>query len=661
MNAVAPALTGRPRRWRLMLAFAGLALLPWLAAAQSVIQITPIPEQKHATVTPLGAADFTTGDITPWMDAQMAQTMQQAPIAGAVVMVVKDGNIVLSKGYGYADIAAKRPVDPATTLFRAGPLSQLFLWTAVMQLVEQHKLDLDVDINHYLDFQIPPFEDKPLTLRDLMTHTAGFENVIKGQLSSDATSVLSNEAWVKRWVPARIYAPGSVPAYSTYGAALAGYIVQRVSGLPFDEYAEKHIFQPLALQHASFRQPVPAAMQSDLALGYLSPDGAPRAFEYMAAAPAEGLSISGEDMARFMIAYLQYGRVGEAQLLQQSTVQLMQRYRHAAVPGLPGMALGFVRFERNGLEMLGQAGDTATFHSALVLFPEQHAGLFITFDGAANHDVLRPLVSAFADRYFPPLPQLRPPTLASGALHGAQVAGPYQSSRVSRSNFLVLRQFATETQVRIANDGTLRTPMLDAVVGPAHWREVKPYLWLDDASGSHLSAVVKDGKVRMLATDALLSAPLVYLPVPAWESTARLSPIWHGLLAVLVLVTLAWPAAALIRRMRKSAAVAEVDLRWYRLSHLAAVFYLLSAVGWWSLLPHLAKGTPSLDVRVRLLQLIGVLAVLGTVPVAMYVWQAWRVRGNVWQKVESVILLLACLASAWFVFQFHLLSPGLNY
>ncbi len=123
-----------------------------------------------------------------------------------------------------------------------------------MQLVEQGKIDLDADVNRYLDFKIPPREGKPVTMRNLMQHVAGFEEQAKGIISEDPHAP-GYESLLKQWVPLRVFAPGSTPAYSNYGASLAGYIVQRLSGESFDGYVEKHIFQPLDMQHSSFRQP----------------------------------------------------------------------------------------------------------------------------------------------------------------------------------------------------------------------------------------------------------------------------------------------------------------------------------------------------------------------------------------------------------------------
>ncbi|MEP6679697.1 MAG: serine hydrolase domain-containing protein, partial [Betaproteobacteria bacterium] len=179
--------------------------------------------------TPLGPA-LTAPDVSAWLDGYLPYALGTGDIAGAVVVVVQNGEILTMRGYGFADVARRTPVDPALTLFRPGSVSKLVTWTAVMQQVESGKIDLDADVNRYLDFRIPPRDGKPATMRQLMQHVAGFEEQVKGIISTDGSTVPSYDALLKQWTPSRIYAPGTTPAYSNYGASLAGYIVQRVSG-----------------------------------------------------------------------------------------------------------------------------------------------------------------------------------------------------------------------------------------------------------------------------------------------------------------------------------------------------------------------------------------------------------------------------------------------
>jgi CubicO group peptidase (beta-lactamase class C family) len=175
-----------------------------------------------------GTPELTKVDADAWLDGFVPYAIQRGDIAGAVVVIVKDGQVLTQRGYGFADAAARKPVDPDTTMFRPGSVSKLFTWTSVMQLVEQGKLNLDADVNTYLDFKIPPRDGKPITLRNLMTHTPGFEEAVRGLIAS-GTTASPLDVVLKRWTPKRIFDAGTTPAYSNYATALAGYIVQRVS------------------------------------------------------------------------------------------------------------------------------------------------------------------------------------------------------------------------------------------------------------------------------------------------------------------------------------------------------------------------------------------------------------------------------------------------
>jgi CubicO group peptidase (beta-lactamase class C family) len=289
------------------LAVAALALAGSATQADQTPQQAPsrAPAAAQNRPVPVGH-DLTQQDADAWLDGFMPYALGRGDIAGAVVVIVKDGKVLTQRGFGYADVAARKPVDPEKTLFRPGSVSKLYTWTAVMQQVEAGKLDLDADINRYLDFAIPPFDGKPITLRNIMTHTAGFEEAGR-DLIVRRDDVPTLESAVKRWTPHRVFAPGSTPAYSNYATALAGYIVQRVSGLSFDDYVERNIFQRLDMRHATFRQPVPARLRADMAKGYDLGSGAAEPFEIVSVAPAGSSSISGADMAKFMIAHLDNG------------------------------------------------------------------------------------------------------------------------------------------------------------------------------------------------------------------------------------------------------------------------------------------------------------------------------------------------------------------
>ena len=650
MPAIASTVMSRLRSRKCAAALA-LMLLPVSVWGQAPIQITPLPEAKHATVTQLGASDLDARSLQPWLDGEMNSVMQQGAVTGAVAVVVKDGEILYARGYGEADAEAKKPVDPATTMFRVGAMSGIVTATAVMQLVERHKLDLDADVNRYLDFTIPARDGKPVTLRDLLTNTAGFEEMHKGLYITDPKRVDRDEMGIHhgRWLPVRVYPAGEVPAYSVYGMALSGYIVQRVSGQRFDEYAERHVFEVLGMRRSTFRQS--RSLWSGNSTGGVA--GEPTStVKLVIPTPALGLAISGEDIAKLMIAHLQYGRAENAQLLEQSTVQQMQAYRRAAIPGLPGMAIGLARLDTGEPTILGQDGDFDDSHSLLALVPEQHTGIFIATAGGDAARLLRPLLSRFVTRYFPPLPELRPATIGTDKAHAAQLAGRYESSISSHSNVLALRDLFQQNTISIGADGSLNTPMFAA----AHWREVKPYLWVDDASGRHLGAVVRDGNVRMLSTDTLSPAQ-VYLPATG-ASPETVRGVILLILGCFALIALSWPVMAWASQRHTSLALPQNEGSWYRLSRFTAVLYLLCAGGWYLMLPRL--GSPHLELRLLLLFVICVLTLLTSVSVVMENVRAWH-GGAWWRRISGLLLLLACIAAIAFAACWHLLSPGLNY
>ncbi|MGH9675993.1 MAG: serine hydrolase domain-containing protein, partial [Candidatus Acidiferrum sp.] len=221
-------------------------LAPAAAGSQTAALAIPVPV-AHA---------LEKSDLDAFFDGAIPLQLQRSDIAGATVLVMKDGQTLLKKGYGYADFSKKKPVDPDTTIFRLASISKLFTWTSVMQLAEQGRLDIDADVNKYLDFQITPAFGKPVTLRNLMTHTGGFEEEIRDIIFTDPKLASPLRDFLIANQPRRMYPPGEVSAYSNYGVGLAGYIVQRVSGQPFEQYVLDHIFQPLGMTHSIFRQPL---------------------------------------------------------------------------------------------------------------------------------------------------------------------------------------------------------------------------------------------------------------------------------------------------------------------------------------------------------------------------------------------------------------------
>src|SRR5512138_651362 len=226
-----------------------------IAATTSLLLATMAGNAVAADTAP---AELTRADVDAWLDGYLPYAIGTADIAVAVVVVVKGGEVIAQKGYGYADVASKRPVDPERTLFRAGSVSKLVTHTALMQLVEQGKVDLDGDIKQYLDIPVPDAFGKPVTVHQLTTHTSGFEELVRGLMTADPARLMPIETYVRETKPSRIFPPGEVPSYCNYCVTLEGYIIQRVSGEKFDDYVDQHIFAPLGMNDSTFRQPLPS-------------------------------------------------------------------------------------------------------------------------------------------------------------------------------------------------------------------------------------------------------------------------------------------------------------------------------------------------------------------------------------------------------------------
>ncbi|MHA1618281.1 MAG: serine hydrolase domain-containing protein, partial [Promethearchaeota archaeon] len=322
------------------------------------------------------------GEIAAFFDEQVPAQLEQANIVGATVAVVRGNETIFTSGYGYADQNASRVVDPNRTLFRVGSISKLFTWTAIMQLYEQGLVDLHTDINEYLTaFQIAETFEEPITLHHIMTHTAGFEETLKPSIYP-YNAFPGLEDVLKEGLPPRHWAPGTIPAYSNYATALAGYIVEEISGVPFATYIQEQILNPLNMTHSTFLEPIPANLTQDMSVGYYN-DGdivVEGFFEHFSFDPAGSFSSTAQDMAKFMNAFLNNGSFEVQQLLQPETVTLMQTPQFSPHPDFPSIRYGFYDVNLLNHNTFGHGGDTIFFHSQLTLIPEYDLGLFISYN-----------------------------------------------------------------------------------------------------------------------------------------------------------------------------------------------------------------------------------------------------------------------------------------
>lgn len=651
-----------------------------LAMAQVPLPVQSAPTTAAAPAAATVDANVSTSgqphalsneDLSSFFDGLVPFALQRGDVAGGVISVVKDGKVIFAKGYGYNNLKQQTVPSPADTLFRIGSTSKLFTWTAVMQLVQADKLNLDADVNTYLDFKIPPFQGKPITLRNLLTQSPGFEDTARGLISTDGKPV-DLERYLKTHLPARIFPPGDLVAYSNYGCGLAGYIVQRVSGQSFDDYVEQHLFKPLDMQHSTFRQPLPARFEPLMAASYdKASDGKLQPFEIVDPAPAGGMSSTALDMAHFMIAQLQGGSYDGNSILSPATVTLMHTPQRTDAPGLNGYALGFYQENRNGQTIIGHAGDTDYFHTDLHLMLDADVGVFMSFNSAGNEggsEVIRAAIfSAFLDRYFPvTAPHL--PTAATAKADAARVAGWYLSSRRNESALSMLYAL-TQTKVSALPDGTILTAaFMNPSGAPLHWREVGPLKYQQVDGPYHLDFVTAaNGDIRYWDTDSLPPV-MVFQAITGLHTLGSIELLGTLSLLFLLATLLSWLCGWLVRRhYGRRLELTARQCRFRLWSRLGVVALFVTLFGWLILMVSLASdqslllqggATPWL----YLLYVFGVLALLGVVLIVIHTVRSWMApRRGRWVLVGETLLALSAIYLAWLILVLRMISFNVHY
>ena len=634
------------------------------SAPASASTTAAAPEAQGAATAPA----MTAQDVQTFFDSLVPYAMQRGDIAGGVIVVVKDGKILFAKGYGYANVAKRKPVIADRTLFRPGSVSKTFTWTAVMQLVGEGKIDLDADVNRYLDFKIPEKFGKPITMRDLMTMTPGFEDTVHDEFVATPQQLFPLGEYVKKDLPTRIFPPGKIVAYSNYGATLAGYIVQRLSGEPFDQYIADHIFKPLGMDHSTFEQPLPAALVPDMSVGYHSASNKKTIpFESVEIAPAGSMTTSGTDMARFMIAQLGDGQYDGASILSPAMIKLMHSPQSKMAPGMNGYDLGFYQENRNGLRIIGHAGDTNAFHSDLHLLLDKHVGLFMSFNSAgkagAVEQVRTALFREFLDRYYP-YTAPKEKTVADPKADAARVARWYLSSRRIVSGLRLLYAL-TQTRVSANPDGTIKIAALTDLNGtPKTWREVGPLTYREVGGQTHTKFVAgKHGRIRYWISDDFLPV-MVFQPVHGLQSFGMLKPLGTTFIIVLLLTLAIWIGGAIVRRRMRAKLVLTRSQFWWRIaSRVGVITILLLLFAWFEMFNFVfATASGKLNGYLTVLYVLGVLVALGAL--AMLVEAVLRIArgpGGWLVRLGEFVLGLCALYALWGIVVYGLANFSFTY
>lgn len=587
-------------------------------------------------------------ELEVFIDGVMAAQMEAYHIPGATISVVKDGKLFFAKGYGYADLESRKPVIANQTIFRIGSISKLFTWTAVMQLAEQGKLDLNADVNTYLtDFKIPDTYPEPITLAHLMTHTAGFEESYRRLLARNADEVKPLGEYLANNMPARVRPPGEIAAYSNYGAGLAAYIVEEVSGMSFDDYIKENIYNPLDMQHSTFRQLLPPELASNMAVGYTYENGAYKAgeFEYISITPSGSMSATSTDMAKFMIAHLEDGRYGGARILQESTAQEMHRRQFSHDPRINGISYGFFEGRFNGRKNIGHAGGTPYTSSLLVLLPEENVGLFVSFNTPAKSGAQGELLNAFLNRYYP-VPDsssLQPP--ADFRQRAGRFTGSYGSTRSVCTTYEKVSGLMMTNDVSATEDGLIFLSK--------QWVEVEPLVF-HEVGGQQTLIFREDSQGRI--THIFESPSMAYVKL-LWYEAPMFHYILVGVSMVIFLSVIAWPIGTLRNRMEGKKNAGELRSRQaHWLAGGMSALYLLFLIGLLITLmnPEIVYGVPPILIASLTIALVAAVLTIGLAIFTLLAWKNkyWSFAG----RLHYTLITLAALAFIWLLNYWNLLG-----
>jgi CubicO group peptidase (beta-lactamase class C family) len=627
----------------------------WIQAQEAEPVTTP---ETTAAVPPESQGPSDPAEVAAFLDGVMVAHMESYHIAGAVVAVVKDGELFFAKGYGYADVERKKPVIADKTLFRTGSTGKLFTWTAVMQLQEKGLIDLDADINIYLKkFKIPETFPQPITMTHLLTHTPGFEDRFTGMGALTPKDIVPLGDYLARHMPARVRPAGQLTAYSNYGAALAGYIVEVVSGMPYEKYIEENIFKPLDMMNSTFVQPLPKNLAENMSVGYEYKNGQYEAKEFEllgSMAPAGSMSCTAVDMANFMIAHLGGGAYLEKRILNEETVKTMHTRLFANDPKTTGNAYGFWEYRHNHLRIIDHGGDTVYFHTLLSLVPGKNIGFFVSYNTLPERNPRSALLKAFLDRYYP-MPdtiELKPLSKDKDNHWLRRFTGSYQMARSSYTTYEKVAGLFPFLNISTTKDGKL-------LARSKQWIQVEPLVFQE--VGGQDTMVFKEDQEGNI-THVFLSP----MPHSACIKLQGIdNPVFHYILLVicglLFLSTWRWPFAALYRKLccRKDQKEKGQEPIWARLlAGIMSTLYILTFIGLVIVFSDaegllFGSAVPFLKI-VLAIPLVAILLTLGTLFFTILAWvkKYW----NPCQRLHYTLVALASLAFIWFLNYWNLLG-----
>ncbi|MDD3172319.1 MAG: serine hydrolase [Herbinix sp.] len=328
-------------------------------------------------------------EISNELDNMVNSVIEAGNAKGAVLSIVKDGDTILCKGYGFADEFHNIAADGEKIAFRIGSVSKTFVAVAVQILHQEGHLDLNCDISTYLPPDFPPFS-YPVNMYQLLTHTAGFEETVTGMAVYNISDTEPLAESIRNYVPAQAFKPGEVISYSNYGIALAAYVVECITNQSFAQYCRERIFLPLDMNHTTFEHMQDTAYVSK---PYL-PDGSETLEPYMNLYP-EGSAVStAEDMAKYMQWLLEEQ---DTRILSTTSKKELFLRQFSMSEDLEGIGYVWSRKTRNNKLYYDKKGETLHFYTRIALYPEQQTGIFLSFNTYLPEDKINAIMKKATD------------------------------------------------------------------------------------------------------------------------------------------------------------------------------------------------------------------------------------------------------------------------
>ena len=579
--------------------------------------------------------------LPAFLDATIPKLMAEQHVAGTAIVVVHDGRTLFLRGYGQARLDPNVDVDPARTRFRIGSVTKPLTALAALQLVDAGALDLHRDIRDYLpDLGL----QYAITAHQLLTHTAGFDEKFAGGFTSSPAHLQPLADYLRRYV-AHAMRPGRAYSYSNTNYAVAGLLVERLSGLAYEQYLEERIFTPLAMTATSAWQAVPDATRGEIARGYRW-NGAiqePIAFRYTQSRPGGAVTTTAADMGRILLALLGDGSVDGQRILRPGTVRMMLAPQYTPHPRIPAAAYGLRHWVSHGQRLLHHDGTLGDHLAVLLLAPDHRFAVFVASNavpGIGNH-LLEPLLTHL---FGSTAPRSSPIALPNVRERAARFAGTYRDYNHTRNDLSRHRALMpmVQSSVTADPDGAIRWR-------GSRWLEVEPLVFQRENSADH---IVFRESARGEITE-LHAWGATYERIGWWSQT------WFHLtsLTVFVVAFTTWPVVAWRRYvaagMPRHGLVARI------LAAVVMATNLMFLIGFVASLRQLGDTVPLSAGSLALLSL-PIISLAITTLLPAFASTAWRERW--WTRGDRIAYsTVAALAVAFMVFLNYWKLLGFRY